>query len=167
MYISVHHSNSNPLIIGTDYLKFLYEVRHLPHFIRLDRGTETTTLATMHSFIHDSSDYVIYGPSSSNKIERWWKELHERLELYFKRQLTCFLDSRLYNPHDLLNNNFRCLAVKAKRYLHHFKPSHLTSSAVENQISSIPLKTVKIDTKLTLEKFQNNLKACLYLHWIS
>ena len=103
MYTSAHHSNSNRLIIGKDYLKFLYEVRHLPLLIRLDRGTETTTLATMHSSIHDSPDFVIYGASTSDTIKRWWKELHERLELYFKRQLKCLLDSRLYNPHDLLD----------------------------------------------------------------
>ena len=38
-------------------------------------------------------------PSTSNKIERWWGELHERLEKFFKEQLVTLLRGREYDPH--------------------------------------------------------------------
>ncbi|XP_078487929.1 uncharacterized protein LOC144745874 [Ciona intestinalis] len=73
--------------------------------MRLDKGTETGIMATMHAFLRkshidvtDASDTVIYGKSTSNQIERWWKELHERLEKYFKRQLMSLKDLGHYNP---------------------------------------------------------------------
>ena len=59
-------------------------------FIRIrdaakNRGTETGKMATIHVFLlnrhgimDDPTDSIIYGPSTSNKIERWWRELHER-----------------------------------------------------------------------------------------
>ena len=34
------------------------------------------------------------------QIERWWKELHERLEKYFKDKLTWLKNEHHYNPHD-------------------------------------------------------------------
>ena len=37
--------------------------------------------------LEDPVDTVTFGPSTSNKIERWWRELHERLETFFKEQL--------------------------------------------------------------------------------
>ena len=47
------------------------------------------------------SDSVIYGKSPTNKIERWWRDLHERLEKYFKEQLSNLLNSCRYNPNDI------------------------------------------------------------------
>ena len=34
------------------------------------------------------------------QIERWWKELHERLEKYFKGKLTWLKNEHHYNLHD-------------------------------------------------------------------
>lgn len=34
------------------------------------------------------------------QIERWWKELHERLEKYFKDKLIWLKNEHHYNPHD-------------------------------------------------------------------
>lgn len=34
------------------------------------------------------------------KIERWWKELHERLETFFKDQLNWLKDQAHYDPND-------------------------------------------------------------------
>ena len=51
----------------------------------------------------DPTDSIIYGPSTSNKIERWWRELHERLEKFFKEQLTTLLRGREYDPHSALD----------------------------------------------------------------
>jgi hypothetical protein len=48
--------------------------------------------------MNDPTDSVIHGPSTSNKIERWWRDLHERLEKFFKQQLTALLQRREYNP---------------------------------------------------------------------
>ena len=44
--------------------------------------------------MEDSTDAVIFGPSTSNKIELWWSDLHECLEKYFKTQLTKLLRER-------------------------------------------------------------------------
>ena len=51
----------------------------------------------------DPTDSIIYGPSTSNKIERWWGELHERLEKFFKEQLVALLRGREYDPHVALH----------------------------------------------------------------
>lgn len=34
------------------------------------------------------------------QIERWWKELHERLEKYFKEKLIWLKNEHHYNPHN-------------------------------------------------------------------
>lgn len=75
----------------------------MPARLRLDKGTETVDMATMHSYllsqhfgIEDSENCVIYGPSTENRIERWWKELLERLERFFKDQLSTLLEEGDY-----------------------------------------------------------------------
>ena len=52
-------------------------------------------MATMHTFLRaqyddldDPVDSVLCGPSTQNKIERWWRELLDRMERFFKRQLS-------------------------------------------------------------------------------
>ena len=104
-FIFVWNSNSYPLIIGQQYIKHLYLTRRLSNFVRIDRGTETGNLAAIHTFLRgnvgdmeDPIDSVIY----SNKIERWWRDLRERMELYFKHQLSELLSSRDYDPHCLV-----------------------------------------------------------------
>ena len=66
-------------------------------------ATVQVYLANKYEVMDDSVEAIIHGPSTSNKIERWWRDLHERLEKYFKVQLTQLLRDRQYNPHDLLN----------------------------------------------------------------
>ena len=48
----------------------------LPRTLRIDRRTETDIMATIHCFLRskqgdldDSTDSVLYGPSTQNKIE--------------------------------------------------------------------------------------------------
>ena len=60
----------------------------------MDKSTETGVMATIHCYlrnmhedIDDPADTVIYGPSTENRIERFWKKLYERMEQYFKDQL--------------------------------------------------------------------------------
>ena len=54
----------------------------MPHFIRVDGGTETGVMAVTHAYLrsrHRTSDgvdfnpedTVLFGPSTQNKIERW------------------------------------------------------------------------------------------------
>ena len=107
LYILITYSNSNPVTIGKKYLEFLYEAGILPNYLRIDKGTETGKMATIHAYLtdklgvmEDATDSVLFGPSTSNKIERWWKELHERLEKYFKTQLYDLIKSKDYDPHD-------------------------------------------------------------------
>ena len=66
-------------------------------------------MATMHVYLTNSlslpepQDAVIYGPSTTNKIERWWRDLHERLERFFKIQLSQLLRSGSYVPNNFLH----------------------------------------------------------------
>jgi len=83
----------------------LFENRYSPNYLRLDRRIETGKLTTIHACtLHacnnntNPADYVLFGSSTTNKIERWWRELHERLEKYFKNQLTHILESQYYDP---------------------------------------------------------------------
>ncbi|XP_028412126.1 uncharacterized protein LOC114534852 [Dendronephthya gigantea] len=104
LWLRIWVSNSDPKIIGRWYLDYLYENMVIASIMRLDKGTETGIMATMHAFLRrnhgdmESSDTVVYGPSTSNQIERWWRELHERLEKYFKHHLNWLKDSNEYNP---------------------------------------------------------------------
>lgn len=65
----------------------------LPSRLRVDKGSETGIIATMHSYLRskhkdldDPTDSVLYGPSTENRIERWWRELLDRMEKFFKNQ---------------------------------------------------------------------------------
>jgi len=78
--------------------------------LRLDKGTETGIMATIHGFLRrehedvsNAEETVQYGPSTCNKIERWWHELHSRLEQYFKRQLRILLEQGRYDPNDQID----------------------------------------------------------------
>ena len=46
---------------------------------------------------------VKYGPSTANKIERWWRELHHRLGTFFKEQLAFLLEHGHYDQTDQLD----------------------------------------------------------------
>ena len=103
--LAVVFSNSDPKVIGRLYFDLLYKTKTLPVFIRMDKGTETGKMAAMHSYIMSKQDFfenpvdsVVYGPSTTNKIERWWRDLHERLEGYFKQQLKTLLEQKEYDP---------------------------------------------------------------------
>ncbi len=106
LFLKVWVSNSNPLITGNFFLTYLNDENILPN--NMDRGTETGKIAAIQAFLRKSVEQelddpiktVIYGPSTSNKIDRWWRDLHERLEKYFKTQLTDLLTRMEYNPHD-------------------------------------------------------------------
>lgn len=82
----------------------------LPVHLRIDRGTETDVMATMHMYLCDKHDIlddptesVLYGPSTQNKIERWWRELLERLEKFFKQQLRTLAEDGDYDPTSMID----------------------------------------------------------------
>ena len=75
LWLKIWVSNSNPQLVGRWYLEHLYESRVLSSYMRLDKGTETGTMATMHAYLHQFNaaitnpcDTVIYGPSTSNQV---------------------------------------------------------------------------------------------------
>ena len=82
-----------PLVVGKKYVQYLFETellsRNRPQ--GLYRGTETVKTTTIHAcplneheLMNDHTDAIIYDPSTSNKIERWWRQLDERLDKFFK-----------------------------------------------------------------------------------
>ncbi|XP_078363116.1 uncharacterized protein LOC144647223 isoform X1 [Oculina patagonica] len=106
-FLRVWTSNNNPKVIGRFYFEYLFESRVLPETLRIDRGTETDVMATIHCFLREkqgdlekSTDAVLYGPSTQNKIERWWRELLERMERYFKDQLKSLVECGEYDASD-------------------------------------------------------------------
>ena len=60
------------------YFEFIYETRVMPNYIRLDKGSETGTLAAIHCFLRrqhwdvetdeEAVNTAIYGPSVSNQV---------------------------------------------------------------------------------------------------
>ena len=79
----------------------------LPQNIRVDKGTETGVTATMHCCLRenygdleDPTESVLYGPSTQNKIERWWRDLLERMERFFKDQLSSLIENGEYDSTD-------------------------------------------------------------------
>lgn len=74
LWLRVWMTNSDPKLIGRWYLEYLFETRVMSAIMRLDKGTETGTMATMHAFLRrhhndmDPMDTVLYGPSTSNQV---------------------------------------------------------------------------------------------------
>jgi len=69
-------------------------------------------MATIHCFLRkkhgdleNPTDAVFYGPSTQNKIERWWQDLHERMERFFKDQLKSLVESREYDSSDKIDRH--------------------------------------------------------------
>lgn len=89
----------------------------LPHTIRVDRGTETDPMTSIHCRLHQLcgtyddldqiiNDCVFFGPSTANKIERWWRELHHRMESFFKEQLSSLLEFGHYDQTSQLDRYY-------------------------------------------------------------
>ena len=83
MYLKVWASNSDPKIVGKWYMEFLLENQYMPSKIRIDKGTETGEMATIHAFLRDYHgdmdpiQTVLYGPSTSNQVSG--EDFHEFL----------------------------------------------------------------------------------------
>ena len=62
LFLFVCHSNSNPLVVGKMYLRYLFETEMLPRNLRVDRGTETEKMAIIHVYMlnkHESKTWMI------------------------------------------------------------------------------------------------------------
>ena len=78
LWIKVWVTNRILELVARWYFEFIYETRVRLNNIRIDKGSETGTLATMHCFLRrQHSDVetdekavktVIYGPSTSNQV---------------------------------------------------------------------------------------------------
>ena len=64
LFLFICYSNSNPLVIGKMYLRYLFESRMLPRNLRVDRGTETGKMATIHVFLLNQHG-IMDGPSTN------------------------------------------------------------------------------------------------------
>ena len=111
IFLYVWESNLDPLLVGSFYMQYLVEAKEMSRYLRLDKGTETGIMATIHTYLiskqdnlmDDPTSSVQFGPSTSNKIERWWKDLHERMELFIKEQLLRLCHN--YDPESQLDRD--------------------------------------------------------------
>ena len=75
LWLKVWVSNSKPELIGRWYLEYLYKSRVIASYLRLDKGTETGIMATIHAFLRtnhgdiEPCDTVLYGSSTSNQVQ--------------------------------------------------------------------------------------------------
>ena len=51
LWVKVWISNSNPNLIGRFYLEFLFKTGRIASKLRLDKGTETSGVATMQAYL--------------------------------------------------------------------------------------------------------------------
>lgn len=75
IWLKIWNTNSNPILVGKWYLEALLENGILPNYIRLDKGTETTTMSTIHAYLrslqgdlNDPTESILFGPSPSNQV---------------------------------------------------------------------------------------------------
>ena len=75
LWIKVWMNNCDPQLVGRWYMEYLLETKVMPSMLRIDRGSETGTMATIHAFLRrnnpddlDPVDSILYGPSTSNQV---------------------------------------------------------------------------------------------------
>ena len=108
LWLKIWVSNSNPQQIGRWYLEYLYETGVMPWYLRLDKGTETGTMATMHAYLHrmlgseDPSNTIIYGPSTSNQVKVHSKLLQSLYTCLLGIVNICFSLVHILNQFDII-----------------------------------------------------------------
>jgi hypothetical protein len=81
LWLRIWVCNSDPNLIGYWYLQHIFETTKIASYLRLDKGTETGTLATIHAFLRqysydgDPCDTILYGPSTSNQVS-WYNDTY-------------------------------------------------------------------------------------------
>ena len=103
--LRIFTNNCDPKRVARWYFDYLFEKRIVLAKIRIDKDSETGVTATMHTILRsghgkleDPSKSVVTGKSPANQIERWWRELHDCFEKYFKEQLMHILWQGHYHP---------------------------------------------------------------------
>ena len=73
LWLHIWVSNSDPNLIGYWYLQRIFGTKQTS-FLRLDKGTETETMATIRAFLHqygydgDPCETILHSPSTSNQV---------------------------------------------------------------------------------------------------
>lgn len=77
LWFRVWNENCDPQLIACWYLEHVVETKVIAAMIRVDKGTETGTMATIHAFLRrhhtdvtDPMDTILYGPSTSNQVSQ-------------------------------------------------------------------------------------------------
>jgi len=77
LWLRVWNKNCDPQLIGRWYLEHVMETKVIAAMIRVHKGTETGTMATIpaffrrhHSNVTDPLDTILYGPSTSNQVSK-------------------------------------------------------------------------------------------------
>ena len=97
LWVKVWRSNSDPKLIGRFYLEYLYEQRTIASMLRVDKGTETGVMATMHAYLRqqhgdmDAGETVIFGPSTSNQVEYICSNIRPSKKIYMFHDPARFL----------------------------------------------------------------------------
>ena len=78
LWIKVWVTNRIPELVAQWYSEFIYETRVILNYIRIDKGSEIDTIATMHCFRRrqhsgvetdeEAVETVIHGPLTSNQV---------------------------------------------------------------------------------------------------
>ena len=78
LWIKVWTTNRILELVARWYFEFIYEVRVIPNYIRIDKGSETGTIAIIHCFLRrqhldveadeETVKTVTNGPSTSNQV---------------------------------------------------------------------------------------------------
>ena len=74
LFLMIGPGHFDPRVVGMWYLEYLYETKFISSKIRIDKGTETGKMATLHAYLRsfhkdiDPLDTVMYGKSTSNQV---------------------------------------------------------------------------------------------------
>ena len=78
LWIKVWATNRILELVARWYFEFIYEVRVIPNYIRIDKGSKTGTIAIIHCFLRrqhldveadeKAVKTVMNGPSTSNQV---------------------------------------------------------------------------------------------------
>ena len=72
IWLEAYHTNSDPRVIASYYLKAVELRKGCPTYIRGDMGTENSHISQIQTFFTEAPTFI-YGRSTANqRIERWW-----------------------------------------------------------------------------------------------
>lgn len=72
IWLKVHHTSSDPLVIAGYYVEALRDFGGCPAKLRSDEGTENIVIGTMQSIIGGSDSYIFGSSTTNQRIESYW-----------------------------------------------------------------------------------------------